>query len=126
MGLTSFAGQRPRKSDVTIAKNYLDEGELRRLNTLVSAYFDAAEFRAQRHEPTYMADWIAHLDRLLAAMDAPVLNGAGSVSSQSARARAEQEYETYRRRRDAEPTDTERAYLQAIKDAQRHIEGNQP
>jgi hypothetical protein len=87
---------------------------------------DAAEFRAQRHEPTYMADWIAHLDRLLAAMDAPVLNGAGSVSSQSARARAEQEYETYRRRRDAEPTDTERAYLQAIKDAQRHIEGNQP
>ncbi|WP_298862701.1 virulence RhuM family protein [uncultured Microbacterium sp.] len=74
MGLTSFAGTRPRKSDVSVAKNYLDEGELRKLNTLVSAYFDAAEFRAQSHEATYMKDWIGHLDRLISAMDAPVLD----------------------------------------------------
>ena len=60
MGLTSFSGERPRKSDVTIAKNYLGESELKKLNTLVSAYFDAAEFRAQNHEPTYMSDWLAH------------------------------------------------------------------
>ncbi|HZW45829.1 MAG TPA: virulence RhuM family protein, partial [Dermatophilaceae bacterium] len=63
MGLTSFAGERPRKTEVIIAKNYLSETELKKLNTLVSAYFDAAEFRAQNHEPTYMRDWLAHLDR---------------------------------------------------------------
>jgi len=57
MGLTSFAGPRPVKADVTIAKNYLSEDELKKLNTLVSAYFDAAEFRAHSHEPTHMRDW---------------------------------------------------------------------
>lgn len=59
MGPTSFAGVRPRKSDISVAKNYLDETELKKLNALVSAYFDAAEFRAQNHEPTYMKDWLA-------------------------------------------------------------------
>lgn len=56
MGLTTFSGEQVRKSDVTIAKNYLDERELTRLNTLVSACFDAAEFRAQNRQPTYMKD----------------------------------------------------------------------
>ena len=65
MGLTSFAGERPRKSDTRVAKNYLSEQELKKLNTLVSAYFDAAEFRAQNHQATYMKDWLAHLDRLI-------------------------------------------------------------
>ena len=87
MGLTSFTGERPRKSDVSVAKNYLDRSELKKLNTLVSAYFDAAEFRAQSHEPTLMKDWLSHLDRLIAAMDAPVLSGAGSVSHKHARRR---------------------------------------
>lgn len=58
MGLTSFTGERPRKADVAVAKNYLDEKELTRLNSLVAAYFEAAEFRAQSHEPTYMKDWL--------------------------------------------------------------------
>jgi len=87
MGLTSFAGKRPVKAEVTIAKNYLSETELKKLNTLVSAYFDAAEFRAQNHEPTYMRDWLAHLDRLITAMEAPTLQGAGSVSHKQAVAR---------------------------------------
>lgn len=70
MGLLTFAGEEPRAADVTVAKNYLDADELRRLNTLVSAYVDAAVFRALRHEP-YMADWAGHLDRMMVAMDAP-------------------------------------------------------
>lgn len=123
MGLTSFAGERPRKSDVSVAKNYLDEPELRRLGTLVSAYFDAAEFRAQSRQATYMADWIAHLDRLIAAMDAPVLKGAGSVSHRDAIARAEIEYATFRAALDEDESDVERAYLAAVKDAQNRIEG---
>ncbi|MGC5166794.1 virulence RhuM family protein [Luteimicrobium sp. DT211] len=123
MGLTSFAGARPRKADVGVAKNYLDEAELKKLNTLVSAYFDAAEFRAQSHEPTYMKDWLAHLDRLIVAMDAPTLAGAGSVSHRAAVAQAEGEYTKFRARVDADPTGVEDAYLESLKRAQREIEG---
>lgn len=123
MGLTSFAGQRSIKAEVTIAKNYLSENELKKLNTLVSAYFDAAEFRAQNHEPTYMSDWLAHLDRLIAAMEAPTLQGAGSVSHKQAVAKAEGEYEKYRAQLDAAPSDVEAAYLESVKRAQREIEG---
>ncbi|MFT4229720.1 MAG: virulence RhuM family protein [Microbacterium sp.] len=123
MGLTTFAGERLRKSDVSVAKNYLDESELKKLNTLVSAYFDAAEFRAQNREPTYMRDWLAHLDRLIAAMDAPTLSNAGSVSHRQAVTKAEGEYEKYRTRIDAEPDAVERAYLESVKRAQRAIEG---
>jgi hypothetical protein len=123
MGLTSFAGERPRKSEVSIAKNYLDEAELMRLNTLVSAYFDAAEFRAQNHEPTYMRDWLAHLDRLVTAMGAQTLVGAGSVSHHQAVAQAEAEYEIYRTQLDAIPTEVEEAFLESVKRAQREIQG---
>lgn len=122
MGLTSFTGERPRKSDVGIAKNYLSEDELKRLSTLVSAYFDAAEFRAQSHQPTYMKDWLAHLDRLIAAMEAPTLNGPGSISHQQAMEKAEGEYEKYRALADSPPSDVERAYLDAVKRAQHRLE----
>lgn len=123
MGLTTFAGQRPVKAEVSVAKNYLDATELTKLNTLVSAYFDAAEFRAQSHQPTYMADWIGHLDRLVTAMDAPTLTGAGSVSHQHAKVKAEGEYKKYRALTAAEVDDAERAYLESVKQAQREIEG---
>lgn len=95
MGLTPYAGHHPRKSDISITKNYLTEDELKRLNTLESAYLDPAEFRAQSHEPTHMADWLAHLDRLTTAMGASVPSGAGSVSHQQAIAEAQSEYERY-------------------------------
>lgn len=123
MGLTSFAGERPLKSDVSIAKNYLDETELKKLNTLVSAYFDAAEFRALDHEPTYMHDWLAHIDRLIAAMGAPTLTSAGSVSHKHAVGKAEDEYSKYRAQRDTVPSEVEEAFLESVKRTQRKIEG---
>lgn len=123
MGLTTFAGQRPVKAEISVAKNYLSDTELKKLNTLVSAYFDAAEFRAQNHEPTYMKDWLAHLDRLISAMDAPTLTSAGSVSHRQAIARAEGEYEKFRAQLDTAPSDAEAAYLESVKRAQREIEG---
>jgi len=125
MGLTSFKGARPRKSDISVAKNYLNENELKKLNTLVSAYFDAAEFRAQNHEPTHMKDWLAHLDRLIAAMGAPTLTGAGSVSHSQAVAKAEGEYDKYKVALEDVPADVERAYLETVKRTQREIEGEQ-
>lgn len=125
MGLTTFAGESPRKSDASVAKNYLDETELKKLNTLVSAYFDAAEFRAQSHDPTPMKDWLGHLDRLIVAMDAPTLTGAGSVSHKQALAKAEGEYEKYRAQLDAATSEIEKTYLDSVKRAQREIEGKQ-
>lgn len=121
MGLTTFDGQRPTKREVTVAKNYLTEGELKRLNMLVSAYFDAAEFRAQRHEPTYMRDWLGHLDRMLTAMDAPVLDNAGTVSSAQAKEKALDEYAQYRAQL-SDPSGIQGKFLESIKQAQQAVE----
>jgi hypothetical protein len=123
MGLLSFSGNLPTKADIAVAKNYLNASELRRLNALVSAYFDAAEFRAENHEPTYMKDWLAHLDRLIVAMEARTLDGAGQVSHQQAISKAEAEYAKYRSQQDALPSEVEAVYLETVKKAQRKIEG---
>lgn len=123
MGLLTFSGSQPSKAEIAVAKNYLDEKELKRLNTLVSAYFDAAEFRAQEHQATYMKDWLAHLDRLILAMEAKTLAGAGTVSHEQALAKAEEEFKKYRALLDAAPSDVEKEYLETLKRIQRTVEG---
>ncbi|HET7620930.1 MAG TPA: virulence RhuM family protein [Gemmatimonadaceae bacterium] len=123
MGLLSFSGAQPTRAEATIAKNYLDADELKRLNTLVSAYFDAAEFRAMNHEPTYMKDWLAHLEQMIAAMGGKALEGAGRVSHQGALAHAEAQYARFRSQQDALPSEVEAAYLEAVKTAQKKISG---
>lgn len=121
MGLLSFAGSRPTKADVGNAKNYLDTNELKRLNTLVSAYFDAAEFRAMNHEPTHMKDWLNHLEQLILAMGGKALEGAGKVSHQQAIAHAEMEYAKFRTLTMEQPSEVEAAYLESVKSAQKKI-----
>jgi hypothetical protein len=123
MGLLSFSGSHPTKAEAAIAKNYLDAGELQRLNTLVSAYFDAAEFRALNHEPTYMNKWLAHLDRLIVAMEGKTLDGSGGVSHQKAINKVEAEYAKYSRQLALELSDVEAAYLESVKVVQRKIKG---
>ena len=80
MGLTTFKGDIPVLQDVVIAKNYLNEDELKVLNNLVSGYFDFAEIQAIRHNPMYMEDYIKQLDMILSSAGGKVLIGAGSVS----------------------------------------------
>lgn len=126
MGLTNFVGERPRKADVRVAKNYLNESELKQLNLLVSAFFDVAELRAINREPTYMNDWLSRLDRLLAVVDAATLSGAGTVSHKQAIEKAEREYDAFRTQRDAEPSAVEQQYLDSVKRTQRTLEGKQP
>lgn len=123
MGLLSFSGAQPSKADATIAKNYLDADELKRLNALVSAYFDAAEFRAMNHEATYMKDWLAHLEKMIAAMGGKALEGAGKVSHQAALAHAEAQYAKFRSQQDALPSEVEAAYLETVKTTQKKISG---
>lgn len=122
MGLTNWKGERITKAEVEIAKNYLAEDELKRLNTLVSAYFDAAEFRAQMHQPTYMADWMDHLTTMIAAMGGKSLEGAGTVSHRQAVQKAHAEYEKYKTVMDAQPSDVERDYLKEITAVQKQIQ----
>ncbi len=123
MGLLSFSGQQPTKAEAAIAKNYLDADELQRLNTLVSAYFDAAEFRALNRKPTSMKDWLVHLEQLIAAMGGKALQGAGSVSHQQALDKADAEYAHYRAQLAEQPSEVESAYLETVKAVQKIITG---
>jgi len=99
MGLTNYRGEKVRKQDVTIAKNYLNEEELRALNNLVEQYLIFAEGQAMRRIPMYMTDWIAKLDAFLNINDREILTHAGKISHEMARQLAEDEYEKYSRKR---------------------------
>lgn len=112
MGLTTFAGELPVKSEIGVAKNYLDEKELKVLNNLVSGYFDFAEIQAMNHTPMYMHDYIERLDKILSATGSKLLQGAGSVSHKQALEKAEREYRTYQAHT---LTSVEKAYLESIK-----------
>ena len=84
MGLTSFSGELPALKDIGVAKNYLQEDELRVLNNLVSGYFDLAEINAIEHRPMYMSDYVSQLDSVLSSGNRNLLVGAGSVSHDQA------------------------------------------
>ena len=99
MGLTTWEDApkgKVRKSDVTIAKNYLSEDELAQLSRMVSAYLDLAESMALRHIPMTMEDWETRLNGFLTLLDREVLADAGKVSAEMARIHAETEWEKYR------------------------------
>ncbi|MCY4041916.1 MAG: virulence RhuM family protein [Gammaproteobacteria bacterium] len=121
MGLLSFSGRQPTKTEIGVAKNYLDENEIKRLNALVSAYFDAAEFRAMNRDPTYMKDWLNHLRQLIEAMGGKSLDGAGKVSHRQAMDKAAAEYSKYQAKLTEEPAEVEQAYLETMKAAQKKI-----
>jgi hypothetical protein len=92
MGLMTFSGSRPYLKDVVIAKNYLDEKELRSLGQIVSGYLDFAERQAEREKVMTMKDWAKHLDRILTMSGENLLLGAGSISHEQAVDKAKTEY----------------------------------
>ena len=98
LGMTNFKGNYITKDDVIIAKNYLSENELQRLNLLVSQFFDYAELQAMEQHPMTMQEWIDELDRVLSNNRRPLLEGGGSISHQQAQEKAEHEYAIYRQR----------------------------
>jgi len=99
MGLTSWRGEKVRKGDVVIAKNYLKEDELRALNNLVEQYLVFAEGQAMRKIPMYMKDWISKLNGFLSLNDRDILKDAGRISHEMATTLAETEYEKFNRKR---------------------------
>lgn len=109
MGLTSWKGAKVRRDDVTVAKNYLNDGELDQLNRIVVMYLDYAELQAQRGRPLYMKDWREKLDAFLQFNERDILHNAGKVSMEVARALALQHYNEFNRRRLAEDSTREAA-----------------
>lgn len=113
MGLTTFKGDKPHLQDAVVAKNYLNEKELRALGQIVSGYLDFAERQAEREQPMTMADWSAHLDRILTMGGEKLLQGAGSISHEQAIDKAKDEYKKYQART---LSDVEQAYLDCIEE----------
>jgi len=99
MGLTAWKGARVRKADVTVAKNYLNEDEIRQLNRVVTMYLDYAEEQAERRRPLHMKDWRDKLDAFLKFNEREVLEDAGKVSMEIAQKLAHDQYEAFNQRR---------------------------
>ena len=115
MGLTSWRGEKVRKQDVIIAKNYLDEKELLALNNLVEQYLIFAEGQAMRRIPMAMQDWIKKLDGFLTLNDRNILNHAGKMSHEMAKELAEKEYEKFHAKRIEKLSKSESDFDKAVK-----------
>ena len=112
MGLMTFSGSQPHLKDVVIAKNYLNEKQLRALGQIVSGYLDFAERQAEREETMTMNDWAAHLDRILTMSGEKLLQTAGSISHDKAIEKATNEYKKYQQKTLSE---VEKNYLESLK-----------
>ena len=112
MGLMNFKGNRPHLSDAVIAKNYLNEKELRSLGQLVSGYLDFAERQAEREQPMTMKDWAQHLDNILTMSGEKLLEGSGKISHKQAVDKATEEYKKYQAKT---LSSVEKDYLDTLK-----------
>ena len=118
MGLKSFSGDFPALKDISIAKNHLNDEELKILNNIVSGYFDFAEIQAMRHNPMYMADYVEHLENILKNTGEKVLQGSGTISHAQAIEKAKEEYRKYQ---EQNLSPVEKEYLESIKNVHNKI-----
>ena len=98
MGLTTWTGMLPKKTDAEFAKNYLTEEELDILNRIVNLFLDFAELQAKSHTPMYMKDWTQKLDDFLKLSGKELLNHAGTISAEVAKLKADTEYDKFKAR----------------------------
>ena len=122
MGLTNFKGKQPQKSEITTAKNYLSEQELKELNAITSAYLDFAELQALRRKAMTMRDWVAKLDEFLRMSDSEILQNAGTISHEMAVEKARGEYQKYKMQNQDELSQVERDFLDSVKKTQKLME----
>jgi hypothetical protein len=122
MGLTGWTGSLPKKADVTVAKNYLNENELNVLNRITTAYLEFAELQALNEQPMYMTDWVAKLDSFLTLGGRKVLEDAGSITKNEADEKALSEFSKYKAITADDLTDIEKRFLETLKDTQKLIE----
>lgn len=122
MGMTTFEGKKPKKADITIAKNYLYEDEIKILNRIVTAYLEFAELQAIRHIPMYMSDWIKKLDDFIKLSGSELLENAGKVSHIEATTKAMLEFEKYKEKIKNDLSGVELDFLENIKNTQKKLE----
>ena len=123
MALTTWKGERVRKGDVVVSKNYLDAEEIAALNRLTTMFLDFAEDRASRRIETRMADWIAQTDRFLAFNERDVLRGAGRVSHERMEEIAHQRFAAFAaNRRALEAAQADEEALEEIEQVQREAQ----
>lgn len=118
MGLTSWTGTEIKRSDVEIAKNYLNEEEIDALNKIVTAYLDIAEVHALNQEPMYMKDWLETIDDYLKMTRRDILSTKGRVTHKQALEKAHEEYEKYRKKRENLLSPVECHFLESIEELQ--------
>ncbi len=121
MGLTSWTGALPQKTDAEVAKNYLSQDELATLNRIVSLYLDFAELQAEEHRPMYMKDWVSILDDFLRISRKDILTHAGRVSAQLAKAKADAEYDKFKERTKNELSPVELHFIEQFEREQKKI-----
>lgn len=119
MGLTSWRGEFPERTDAEIAKNYLSREELEILDRLVSAYLDIAELRAMNREPMYMKDWLETIDDYLKMTRRDILTHKGKVLHRQALEKAHKEYEKYSEKEKQYLSLVEKHYLEAVSTLER-------
>ena len=121
MGLTTWTGMMPKRTDAEFAKNYLNEEEIDTLNRIVNLYIDYAELRAKDHKPMYMRDWIQKLDDFLRLSDKEILTHAGSISAKLAKEKADTEYDKFKERTANELTPVEIHFIEQFEREQKKL-----
>lgn len=122
MGLTVFKGNHPKKTEVTVAKNYLDEKELNILNRITSAYLEFAELQAIRQIPMTMKDWITKLDDFIKMTGSELLDNPGKITKLEAENKALAEYAKYKETIKDELSEVEKHFLESVKQTQKQLE----
>lgn len=121
MGLTSWTGCLPHKSDADIAKNYLSKEEIDTLNRIVSLYLDFAELQALDKRPMYMKDWLSKLDDFLKLSGKELLHHVGIVSAEMAKLKAYNEYDQFKERIQYELSPVEIHFLESFEETQKKL-----
>lgn len=121
MGLTSWSGRIPQKSDTEVAKNYLNSDEIDILNRIVSLYLDFAELQAIDKRPMYMKDWLSKLDDFLRLSGKELLNHAGSISAEVAKLKAHTEHDRFKERIKNELSPVEVHFIESFEQTQKKI-----
>ena len=119
MGMSSWTGAKPTKSDTGVAKNYLSADELDILNRIVSLYLDFAELQAFNRKPMKMQDWVSKLDDFLKISERDILTHAGSVSHETALQKAHSEYDKFHARELNKPTAVEKHFEKAVEEVKK-------
>jgi hypothetical protein len=122
MGMKSFTGSKPTKTEAKVAKNYLNEEELNILNRIVSAYLEFAELQAIRKVPMHMKDWITKLDDFIKMTGSELLENAGKISQLEAENKALAEYAKYKENTNNELSEVEKHFIEEITKTQKSLE----